>query len=443
MKKVDVYVSKNDNLLKQVNDVTSFDSTIDGNSYQLKIDLSKEYQTIDGCGASFTDSSAYLVNQVLNEADRKDFMMKLFDVNEGIGLSFIRNPMGASDFARDFYTYNDLNKKEEDFDLKKFSIAHDEKDIIPLTRWAKEINPEIKLMATPWSPPGWMKTSDSTIGGSLRYKCYDVYANYFVKFIKEYEKHGLDIDYISVQNEPDYSPGHYPGMKMTPVEQAHFIKYHLYPAFKNNNLKTKILCYDHNWDYYEYPEAVLKLANDEVDGIAWHVYGGHVSSQSKLHELYPTKEVHFSESSGGEWVHNPLSSMIKTGIDVFRNWSRSYVLWNIALDENNGPFVPGFGKSTCHGLVTISQSEKKVIFNRVDYFVLGHFSKVARPNAVRVDSNYDDVIQSVAFKNKDGSIGLIFSNNNVYDVKMQIIINDEIINYVAPRLSHTSMLIKK
>ena len=127
---------------------------------------------------------------------------------------------------------------------------------------------------------------------------------------------------------------------------------------------------------------------------------------------------------------------------MFRNYSKSYVLWNIALDEINGPFVPGFGKSTCHGLVTISQSEKKVIFNRPDYFVLGHFSKVARPKAVRVASSYDDIIQSVAFKNTDGSVALIFSNNNYYDVNMQIIINDEKISFMAPALSHSSILIK-
>ena len=164
-------------------------------------------------------------------------MNKLFDPKLGIGLSFIRNPMGASDFARDFYSYNDLNKGETDFELKKFSIKHDEEDVIPLTKWAKKINPEIKLMATPWSPPGWMKTSDSMIGGALKEECYDVYANYFVKFLQEYQNKDLEIDYISVQNAPDYSPGHYPGMKMTPIE-VNFIKNHLYPALKEQ-LKSK------------------------------------------------------------------------------------------------------------------------------------------------------------------------------------------------------------
>ncbi len=441
-KRIDIYVSTEDEKLKKVDSSVVKvlnKSKIDSSKHQLLVDETKTYQKIDGCGASFTDASAYLVNQVLDEEAKTKFMNQLFDENEGIGLSFIRNPMGSSDFARDFYSFNDLPKGEEDFKLERFSIEHDTKDVIPLTKWALKINPKLKVMATPWSPPGWMKTSGSMIGGTLRYLCYDTYAEYFAKYIKEYASHGIHIDYLSVQNEPDYSPGHYPGMKMTPVEQAYFIKYHLAPNFKKHKIDTKILCYDHNWDYFEYPQTVLTVANKEIAGVAWHVYGGDVKSQSYIHDLFPDKEVHFSESSGGEWVHNPLSSMMLTGINVFRNWSKSYVLWNIALDENNGPFVPGFGKSICHGLVTIDQTTKKVIFNRPDYFVLGHFSKVARPSATRIDSSYDEKVQSVAFKNEDGSIALVYSNNSDEDLNVQILLNDEIYELSSKNHSHTSI----
>lgn len=379
------------------------------------VDEDKLYQTMDGFGASFTDSAAYLIHQVLEPEQRASLMRKLFDPEEGIGLSVLRNPMGASDYAREIYSYNDLAEGQTDLELANFSIAHDEEDIIPLLAEATSLNPKIKLMASPWSPPGWMKTSGSMIGGVLKPECYGVYGEYFVRYIQAYAERGLNIYAITPQNEALYSPGHYPGMLMLPEEQIEFIKYHLKPALLKHNLHTKIFCYDHNWDEPNYPRAVLEQAYDEVDGIAWHWYGGDPSAQSELFEAFPNKEVHFTEGSGGEWIppfEEAFSNVMRTGIEILRNHSQSFILWNMALDEQNGPTVPGFGKSTCRGVVTINQQTKALTYT-LDYYALAHFSKCIRPGARRLGaSTANGCIRTVAFKNPDQSLAIVMFNDS-------------------------------
>lgn len=372
------------------------------------------YQEMDGFGASFTDSAAYLIHQVLEPEQRSVLMRRLFDAEEGIGLSVLRNPMGASDYARDFYSYDDMPDGETDEELKGFSIAHDEEDIIPLLQEALRLNPDVKLMGSPWSPPGWMKTSGSMIGGELKPAYYGVYADYFVRYIQAYAKNGLPIYAVTPQNEALYSPVHYPGMIMLPEAQSDFIKNHLKPKFVQHGINTKILCYDHNWDKPEYPKAVLEQANDEVDGVAWHWYGGRPSAQTEVFEAFPGKEVHFTEGSGGEWIppfEPAFSNVMRTGIDILRNYSKSFVLWNMALDEKNGPTVPGFGKSTCRGIVKIDQGTKELTYT-LDYYALAHFSKCIRPKAVRIASESSHaLVSNVAFKNTDGSVAVVLFND--------------------------------
>lgn len=386
----------------------------DAQQHTVIIDEEQTFQEMDGFGASFTDSAAYLIHQVLETKQRSELMTQLFDPNEGIGLSVLRQPMGASDYARDFYSYNDLPKGETDVKLLQFSIEHDEEDIIPLLKEALRLNPDVKLMGSPWSPPGWMKTSGSMIGGKLKPEYYSVYADYFVRYIQGYEANGLPIYAITPQNEALYSPGHYPGMIMLPEEQSDFIKNHLKPQFVKNDIHTKILCYDHNWDKPDYPLTVFEQAGDAVDGVAWHWYGGKPSAQSEVFEAFPGKEVHFTEGSGGEWIppfEQAFSNVMRTGIEILRNHSKSYVLWNMALDEKNGPTVPGFGKSTCRGIVTVNQQSKELTYT-LDYYALAHFSKFVRPKALRVASTSNDRIRSVAFKNTDGSIAAVLFNDS-------------------------------
>jgi len=379
----------------------------------VTIDDTISYQEIDGFGASFTDSSAYLINQVLDKDVRDKLMVKLFDHEEGIGISVIRNPMGSSDYARKIYSYNCVPKGETDFQLSKFSINHDLEDILPLSQQALAINPKLKLMASPWSAPGWMKTTDSMKTGELRPDCYAVYAEYFARFIKEYEKRGLPIYAITPQNEPLYEPEHYPSMFMPAHTQADFIANHLKPAFIKHGISTKILCYDHNWDRPDYPLHVIHAVGDAVDGVAWHWYGGDAVAQHQVHKVYPEKEVHFTEGSGGEWIPEfepAFSNLMRTSTYIMRNDSKSMVLWNMALDEINGPFVPGFGTSTCRGIVKVVQKTKELIYT-LDYYGLAHFSKFVLPGARRVESNDDRVICTAAFKNPDGSIVTVIFND--------------------------------
>ncbi|OKP65734.1 glycosyl hydrolase [Paenibacillus sp. P3E] len=380
----------------------------------VTLDESQTYQEMDGFGASFTDSAAYLINQVLSPEQRTELMVRLFDPAAGIGLSVLRNPMGASDYARTVYSYNDLSEGETDMEQNRFSITHDEEDIIPLLQQALALNPEVKLMASPWSAPGWMKTSGSMITGELKPEYYGVYADYFVRYIQAYQEHGLPIYAVTPQNEPLFEPQHYPSMLMLPEAQASFVRDYLKPAFLRHNIHSKILCYDHNWDRPDYPLSVLEAAGEEVDGVAWHWYGGEPSAQAQVKRAYEGKEVHFTEGSGGEWIppfEQAFSNVIRTGIEILRNHSKSFVLWNMALDEHNGPTVPGFGTSTCRGIVRIDQQTRELTYT-LDYYALAHFSTVIRPKALRMDSaSSHERIRSVAFRNLDGSIGAVLFND--------------------------------
>lgn len=412
---------------------------------EVKLDDQHTFQEMDGFGASFTDSSAYLIHQKLSEEQREELMIRLFHPRDGIGLSVIRNPMGASDYARTVYSYNDLPEGETDPALARFSIAHDEEDVIPLTRKALEINPALKLFLSPWSAPGWMKTSGSMITGQLKHEYYPVYAEYFVKTIKAYAEYGLPVHAVTPQNEALYEPGHYPGMLMPAEAQADFIKNHLKPAFVSQGIQTKILCYDHNWDEPGYPLTVLEQAGEEVDGVAWHWYGGEASAQTKVYQAYAGKEVHFTEGSGGEWIppfKQAFSNVMRTGIQILRNYSKSFVLWNMALDENNGPTVPGFGRSTCRGIVQVNQQTGELVYT-LDYYALAHFSAIIRPQAIRIDSSSSHgSIYNVAFRNKDGSIAVVLFNEGEASENIQLKLhNDELLNLTMEPQSAWSILI--
>jgi glucosylceramidase len=258
----------------------------------IVVDETRTYQEIEGFGASMTDSSAYLLHQVATPAARAAAMTNLFTrTGTGIGLSFLRNPMGGSDLARFHYSYDDLPAGQTDPTLAGFSIAHDLADIVPLMQQARALNPQLVVMATPWSPPGWMKTSGSLIGGALLASAHAPFANYFVKYIQAYEAAGIPIDYVSLQNEPLYVPGDYPGMSMDAATQLAVLKLHLLPALTSAGLSTKALVYDHNWDRPDYPDSVLAdpaiAESPRVAGIAWHGYGGTPGAMLALHDKYP------------------------------------------------------------------------------------------------------------------------------------------------------------
>jgi len=386
------------------------------------VDETQTYQQIEGFGASFTDTSAYLLNEVVPAGARPGVMADLFTrtVN-GIGLSFVRNPMGASDFARSVYSYDDQTGSATDPSLAGFSIQHDLADIVPLVQQALQLNPQLKIMANPWSPPGWMKTSGSMITGSLRADMYAPFANYFVKYIQAYAANGIPIHYLSLQNEPLYGPTSYPGMLMDAATQTTVLRDYVLPALTANQLSTKVLVYDHNWDRPDFPDQVLADsvvgASSQVAGIAWHGYGGTPGAMTTLAAKYPAKGNYVTEHSGGTWVANQLQADFEEITQVMRNWGRAYVKWNLALDQNRGPTFGG--ASTCYPLVTVNSVSGAATYT-VEYYTLGHFSKFVLPGASRVYSTNGAGVVSAAFVNPDGSKVLVAYNDSTVSQTFQV-----------------------
>lgn len=383
-----------------------------------------KYQRIEGFGASLTDSSAWLLWNKLTESQRRETLQMLFSPDKGIGLSILRQPMGASDFALSDYTYDDLPEGQVDPDLKRFSIDHDRKYIIPILREAEDLNPHLRIIASPWSPPGWMKTSASLIRGALLPSAYSSLAKYFVRFVQDYESAGVPIYAVTMQNEPLNLPGDYPGMEMTAHEQIEFLGKHLGPAFRDARLKTKVLVFDHNWDLIEYPLQVLgdPVAASFASGIATHCYGGVPSAQNELHERFPTKEIWMTECSGGDWQTGKiLQQQIRLLIEATRSWAQAVVLWNVALNQFHQPHLGGC--ATCRGIVTVNDStQPSQVTPTVDYTALAHLSRFVVPGAYRVESNSfgQGSLEDVAFLNPDGSLVLLVLNSSNGNVTFNI-----------------------
>ena len=402
----------------------------------IRVDESTQYQTIDGFGASLTDSSAWLVDRKLTKEQRKELLEALFDQTKGIGLSILRQPIGASDFALSDYSYDDVAVGEKDPTLAKFSIDHDRANIIPFLKEALSLNPNLKIIASPWSPPGWMKTSQSMTQGSLLPEAYAPFANYFVKFIKAYADAGIPIYAITMQNEPLHIPGDYPGMGMTAIEQAAFLRDYLGPALRDAGLTTKVLVFDHNWDLIEFPVRVLSnpKAAAYAAGTATHCYGGVATAQMELHERFPEKEIWMTECSGGEWQKgNLLEQQIRLIINSTRNWAKSVVLWNLALDQNHEPYLGGC--TTCRGVVTVNHSASPTqVVRTVDFTALAHVSKFLKPGSRRIASNSFDQgsLEDVAFQNPDGSVVLLVLNSSGAPLPFNIAWRGEFASYVLP-----------
>jgi glucosylceramidase len=411
---VSVWLTTDDQTKKlQAQAAVSF-SPGSGGSNPVVVDETQTCQQVEGFGASFTDTTGYVLNQVATPAARAAAMTNLFTRNGGgIGLSFVRNPMGASDLARYVYSYDDLAPGQTDTNLDSFSIAHDQADIIPLLQQALQLNPQLKIMANPWSPPGWMKDSGSMIGGSLLPGMYAPLAKYFVKYIQAYDAAGIPIHYISLQNEPLYVPGDYPGMYLDAAAQTTVLRDYVLPALAANGLtNTRVLVYDHNWDAPDYPDTVFSdaalQASAQVPAIAWHGYGGTPGVMLTLANKYPAKGNYLTEHSGGGWVSDQVRADFEEIIHVMRSWGRTYVKWNLAADQNDGPHSGGCGN--CTPLVFVNTATHAVSYS-IDFYTLGHFSKFVLPGAFRIYSGNAAGVITAAFLNPDGSKALVAFND--------------------------------
>jgi len=408
---VDFWLTKSDQsvLLQKQSTVLSFGTAANSNP-NIDVDTTQTYQTIDGFGFTLTGGSAYVIN-LLNATDKTNLLNEIFGNGaNSIGISYLRLSIGASDLTASVFSYDDLASGHTDMNLDSFSLSKDTVDLLPILKQIVAINPAIKIIATPWSPPVWMKDNSSTIGGSLQTQYYDVYAKYFVKYIRAMQANGIIIDAVTPQNEP-LNPGNNPSLSMTAAEQTNFIKNNLGPAFQSAGLTTKIIIYDHNCDHPEYATTILSDAgaNAFINGSAFHLYAGDISALSTVHSAFPGKALYFTEqytSSTGNFGGDLDWHLKNVIIGSMRNWSRIALEWNLANDPTFNPHTPG-GCDQCKGAITLSGT----ITRNVGYYIVAHASKFVPAGSVRIGSNITGGLQNVAFKTPSGSKVLVVEND--------------------------------
>lgn len=411
---VDFWLTKSDETVKLQKQISVLAFSTAVNQYPvIEVNENTTYQSIDGFGYTLTGGSADVISS-LSASKKQELLQEVFGSGENdIGVSYLRLSIGASDLNAVPFTYNDLPNGETDLDFTKFNFSKDTVSLIPLLKEILTINPAIKIIATPWSPPLWMKDNNSFVGGSLQPKYYAVYAQYFVKYIQTMKAQGITIDAITPQNEPLH-PGNNPSLLMTAAQQADFIKNHLGPAFQKSNLSTKIIIYDHNCDKPEYPISILNDAGAKqyINGSAFHLYAGDISALATVRNAHPDKALYFTEqytASTGNFGGDLNWHLKNVIIGSMRNWSRNALEWNLANDGAFGPHTDG-GCTTCKGAITIqtgSTYEKNVAF-----YIIAHASKFVPANSTRIESTVTNGLNNIAFKTPQGKRVLIVQNDN-------------------------------
>jgi len=438
---VESWITKPDRsaLFERQTEVVEFSVDNRGWGPIIVIDDSHRMQDIDGFGFALTGGSAELLMK-MSPAGRARILNEIFAGDDkNIGVSYLRLSIGASDLNSFVFSYNDLKKGETDPELRKFGLAQDLKDVVPVMKEILAINPDIKILGSPWSAPAWMKTNNDVRGGRLKPEFYGTYALYFVKYIQAMKNEGITIDAITIQNEPVNSRNT-PSMTWFENEQADFIKNNLGPAFEKAGIKTKIILFDHNGDRPDYP---LSMLNDPevakyADGSGFHNYVGEIGTAMNLmHTARPDKNLYFTEQMVVERpgskeinVAGPVRNLI---INTTRNWSRNVILWNLAADPLNDPHTDNGGCSMCQGAITI---DGDAVTRNVALYSIAHASKFVRPGSVRIGSSgrgdksvglYEDeqrpgvyrtivsedmeILPNVAFRTPDGEIVLIVVND--------------------------------
>jgi glucosylceramidase len=392
-------------------------------------------QTMVGFGSSFSQSSAWLLEEQLAAAPRAAALTAMFDPQQGIGLGAMRLPMGASDMMSDpslVYTYDDVPSGQQDTALAHFSLAPDKADVMPLVEAARALAPDLFIVASPWSPPAWMKSTGMLFGGTLQDDdgIRSAYAQYFVRFLQGYAAAGVAIQAVTPQNEPLYQPTGYPGSGSDPVSEAKLVGGFLGPAIAAAGLGTRILTYDHNWDDTSYPLSVLgdATAGPFVAGAAFHCYGGQPSAQDAIQAAYPGKDVWMTECSDGDWVPNPFGSKMWLLAESTRHWAKGVILWNLAMTLPGGPALPG-GCTSCRGIVAVDPATGTWL-PTVQYYALGHFSRFVRPGAVRIGSDGGPSgLEQVAFRNTDGTHVLVVSNQGTAAAAFSVVTGVQTFSY--------------
>jgi glucosylceramidase len=374
----------------------------------VTLDPGKKFQEILGFGAAFTDAACYTFNR-LDPAARERLFHELFHPSE-MGFSVCRTCIGSSDYSTKVYSYDD---GDADPDLTRFSIEHDRAYILPMLREARKANPDLFLFSSPWSPPGWMKSNHSMLGGNMQRHYMPAYANYFVKFLQGYEAEGVPVQAVTVQNEVDTDQdGRMPACIWPQEYEADFVRTQLGPAFERSGVKTKIWLIDHNYNLWG--RAIGELEMPDVhrysNALAWHGYVGKVEWIQRVHAAYPEVEMYWTE--GGPDYTDPnfvtgWADWSKTFTGILRNWCRSITAWNFALDDKGRPNI---GPFNCGGLVTVNSTSKEISYSG-QYWAFAHYSRFVRRGAHRIDSQaLAPDLDHVAFENPDGQHVLVLTN---------------------------------
>ncbi len=383
-------------------------SSIQPTAEIIALDLGTKFQEILGFGAAFTDASCFMFSQ-LSDAAREQLLHELFHPSE-LALNVCRTCVGSSDYSTEMYSFDE---GEPDPDLTRFSIDHDRKYFLPALRQARRMNPDLFLFSSPWSPPGWMKAGGSMLGGSMRKKYFASYANYFLKFLQSYAAEGVSIQAVTSQNEVDTDQdGRMPACLWGQEYEIEFVKSHLGPLLKANNIPTKIWLLDHNYNLWG--RVICTLDDPDLhkyaNAVAWHGYAGDAEMMSKVHAAHPEAEMYWTE--GGPDITSPRyatdwADWGHTFTEALRNWCQSLTGWNLALDEKGRPNI---GPFPCGGLVTI-HSQTHEITRSGQYWAFAHFSKAIRRGARRFDSQGAvPQVDHVAIENPDGQKVLVLTN---------------------------------
>ncbi len=410
---VDFWLTNGDETVKLQKQNTILAFGTNANQYPaIEVDENTTFQTIDGFGYTLTGGSAEVINSLATSV-KQPLLQELFGTGDNaINISYLRISIGASDLNESPFTYDDMPSGQTDINLSSFSLAPDMTNVIPLLKEILAINPNIKILGSPWSAPVWMKDNNSFTGGSLQPQYYSAYAQYFVKYIQQMKAQGITIDAITPQNEP-LNPANNPSMYMTAAQQTDFIKNNLGPAFKNANINTKIIIYDHNCDKPDYPISILNDAGARpfINGSAFHLYGGDISALSTVHAAYPDKDLYFTEqwtAATGSFAGDLKWHLKNVIIGSMRNWSRNALEWNLANNGYYGPHTPG-GCDACKGAITVQSSSS---FNRnVSYYIIAHVSKFVPAGSIRISSSVTGNLSNVAFKTPAGKKVLLVEND--------------------------------
>jgi glucosylceramidase len=405
---IDFWLTKSDKsaLLQKQTGILLFGTSANTFS-NIDVDSTITYQSIDGFGYTLTGGSAYLINH-MGASQSAALLNDFFGIN---GISYLRISIGASDLDAAVFSYDDMSSGQTDPTLVNFSLSKDTEDVIPVLKKILTINPNIKILASPWSAPVWMKDNGNSIGGSLLSAYYNAYAQYFVKYIQQMKAKGITIDAVTVQNEPQHG-GNNPSMVMSAVQQTGFVKNNLGPAFLAAGITTKIIIWDHNCDNPNYPIAVLNdtAAKAFINGSAFHLYAGDIGALSTVHNAHPDKALYFTEQWTGASTSfdGDLKWHIKNVIiGSMRNWSRNALEWNLANDPTYNLHTSG-GCTECKGAVTINGS---LFTKNVSYYIIAHASRFVPAGSLRIESSMPYRLPNVAFKTPSGKKVLIVLND--------------------------------